>query len=69
MKNLVKTMNLKITKHLEERMNERNVNWSMINDTLGKHKIVAGKNKETIKLVGRTCTVVITKTRELLTAY
>lgn len=69
MRNLIKTLNLKVTSHFSERMIERMVTETEIMNTLENHRMVPGKNSETVKLVGRKVTVVVTKTRELLTTY
>ena len=69
MKNLINKLNLKVTKHLLERMEERGVTEQEIVSTLHKHRMVKAGNPETVKLVGRSVTIVITKTREILTTY
>ena len=69
MKNLVKKLKLKVTKHFLVRMEERQVTEKMVEVCLKNGKMKPGNNPETVKIVFKNITVVITKSRELLSCY
>ena len=69
MDKLIKSLALRLTKHFRNRMIERGVLNSHVVGCFNNHKILPGKNPETVRLVGKQITVVITKSREVLTTY